>query len=226
MIPQETIAKIFDSADIVEVIGDFINLKKSGSNFKGLSPFANEKTPSFMVSPGKRIFKDFSSGKGGNVVTFLMEHDHLSYPEALRWLANKYNIEIVEKEETEDQLKVKHQREALYLAHQFANEFFKKTLRETDEGKSIGLSYLKKRGYHLKTIDEFEIGYSPENYNALENKAKETSYSIEPLKKAGLIKENEKGNYDFFRGRIIFPIHNITGRIIGFGGRTLRKECS
>ena len=224
LIPQETIAKIFDSADIVEVIGDFINLKKSGSNFKGLSPFANEKTPSFMVSPGKRIFKDFSSGKGGNVVTFLMEHDHLSYPEALRWLANKYNIEIVEKEETEDQLKVKHQREALYLAHQFANEFFKKTLRETDEGKSIGLSYLKQRGYHLKTIDEFEIGYSPENYNALENKAKETSYSIEPLKKAGLIKENEKGNYDFFRGRIIFPIHNITGRIIGFGGRTLRKD--
>ena len=170
MIPQETIAKIFDAADIVEVIGDFIHLKKSGSNFKGLSPFANEKTPSFMVSPGKRIFKDFSSGKGGNVVTFLMEHEHLSYPEALKWLANKYNIEIIEKEETHEQIKEKHQREALYLAHQFANDFFKFSLRETDEGKSIGLSYLKKRGYHLKTI------------------------------------------------------HNITGRIIGFGGRTLRKD--
>ena len=224
MIPQDTIGKIFDAADIVEVIGDFIHLKKSGSNFKGLSPFANEKTPSFMVSPGKRIFKDFSSGKGGNVVTFLMEHEHLSYPEALKWLASKYNIEIIEKEETEDQLKEKHQREALYLAHQFANEFFKLSLRESDEGKSIGLSYLKKRGYHLKTIDEFELGYSPDNYSALENKAKGANYSLETLKKAGLIKENDKGNYDFFRGRIIFPIHNITGRIIGFGGRTLRKD--
>jgi DNA primase len=119
LIPQDTIGKIFDAADIVEVIGDFIHLKKSGSNFKGLSPFANEKTPSFMVSPGKRIFKDFSSGKGGNVVTFLMEHEHLSYPEALKWLASKYNIEIIEKEETEDQLKEKHQREALYLANNF-----------------------------------------------------------------------------------------------------------
>ena len=144
MIPQETIAKIFDSADIVEVIGDFIHLKKSGSNFKGLSPFANEKTPSFMVSPGKRIFKDFSSGKGGNVVSFLMEHEHLSYPEALKWLANKYNIEIEETQESEEQIAVKHLKEGLYLALQFANEFFKKSLKETNEGKSVGLSYLKK----------------------------------------------------------------------------------
>ena len=224
MIPQETIAKIFDSADIVEVIGDFINLKKSGSNFKGLSPFANEKTPSFMVSPGKRIFKDFSSGKGGNVVSFLMEHEHLSYPEALKWLANKYNIEIEETQETEEQIAAKHQKEGLYLAHQFANEFFKKSLKETNEGKSVGLSYLKKRGYNLNTIDEFEIGYSPEDYNALENEAKNSNYSLEPLKNSGLIKEGEKGTYDFFRGRIIFPIHNITGRIIGFGGRTLRTD--
>ena len=224
MIPQETIAKIFDSADIVEVIGDFINLKKSGSNFKGLSPFANEKTPSFMVSPGKRIFKDFSSGKGGNVVSFLMEHEHLSYPEALRWLANKYNIEIEETQETEEQIAAKHQKEGLYLAHQFANEFFKKSLKETNEGKSVGLSYLKKRGYNLNTIDEFEIGYSPDDYNALENEAKNSNYSLEPLKNSGLIKEGEKGTYDFFRGRIIFPIHNITGRIIGFGGRTLRTD--
>ena len=224
MIPQETIAKIFDSADIVEVIGDFIHLKKSGSNFKGLSPFANEKTPSFMVSPGKRIFKDFSSGKGGNVVSFLMEHEHLSYPEALKWLANKYNIEIEETQETEEQIAAKHQKEGLYLAHQFANEFFKKSLKETNEGKSVGLSYLKKRGYNLNTIDEFEIGYSPDDYNALENEAKNSNYSLEPLKKSGLIKEGEKGTYDFFRGRIIFPIHNITGRIIGFGGRTLRTD--
>ena len=224
MIPQETIGKIFDSADIVEVIGDFIHLKKSGSNFKGLSPFANEKTPSFMVSPGKRIFKDFSSGKGGNVVTFLMEHEQLSYPEALKWLANKYNIEIEEAEETQEQIEAKHQKEALYLAHQFASEFFKTSLKDTNEGKSVGLSYLKKRGYNLNTIEEFELGYSPDDYNALENEAKKANYSLGPLKISGLIKEGEKGNYDFFRGRIIFPIHNITGRIIGFGGRTLRTD--
>jgi len=224
LIPQETIGKIFDSADIVEVIGDFIHLKKSGSNFKGLSPFANEKTPSFMVSPGKRIFKDFSSGKGGNVVTFLMEHEQLSYPEALKWLANKYNIEIEEAEETKEQIEAKHQKEALYLAHQFANEFFKTSLKDSNEGKSVGLSYLKKRGYNISTIDEFELGYSPDDYNALENEAKKANYSLEPLKISGLIKEGEKGNYDFFRGRIIFPIHNITGRIIGFGGRTLRTD--
>ena len=224
MIPQETIGKIFDSADIVEVIGDFIHLKKSGSNFKGLSPFANEKTPSFMVSPGKRIFKDFSSGKGGNVVTFLMEHEQLSYPEALKWLANKYNIEIEETEETQEQIEAKHQKEALYLAHQFANEFFKTSLKDSNEGKSVGLSYLKKRGYNLNTIEEFELGYSPDDYNALENEAKKANYSLGPLKISGLIKEGEKGNYDFFRGRIIFPIHNITGRIIGFGGRTLRTD--
>ncbi|MBL6871292.1 MAG: DNA primase [Flavobacteriales bacterium] len=224
MIPQETIGKIFDSADIVEVIGDFIHLKKSGSNFKGLSPFANEKTPSFMVSPGKRIFKDFSSGKGGNVVTFLMEHEQLSYPEALKWLANKYNIEIEEAEETKEQIEAKHQKEALYLAHQFANDFFKTSLKDSNEGKSVGLSYLKKRGYNISTIDEFELGYSPDDYNALENEAKKANYSLGPLKISGLIKEGEKGNYDFFRGRIIFPIHNITGRIIGFGGRTLRTD--
>ena len=224
MIPQETIGKIFDSADIVEVIGDFIHLKKSGSNFKGLSPFANEKTPSFMVSPGKRIFKDFSSGKGGNVVTFLMEHEQLSYPEALKWLANKYNIEIEEAEETQEQIEAKHQKEALYLAHQFASEFFKTSLKDSNEGKSVGLSYLKKRGYNLNTIEEFELGYSPDDYNALENEAKKANYSLGPLKISGLIKEGEKGNYDFFRGRIIFPIHNITGRIIGFGGRTLRTD--
>jgi len=224
LIPQETIGKIFDSADIVEVIGDFIHLKKSGSNFKGLSPFANEKTPSFMVSPGKRIFKDFSSGKGGNVVTFLMEHEQLSYPEALKWLANKYNIEIEEAEETKEQIEAKHQKEALYLAHQFANEFFKTSLKDSNEGKSVGLSYLKKRGYNISTIDEFELGYSPDDYNALENEAKKANYSLGPLKISGLIKEGEKGNYDFFRGRIIFPIHNITGRIIGFGGRTLRTD--
>ena len=224
MIPQETIAKIFDAADIVEVISDFIILKKSGSNYKGLSPFSNEKTPSFMVSPGKRIFKDFSSGKGGNVVSFLMDHEHLSYPEALKWLANKYNIEITEEEESEEQQKNKHNREALYLAHQYANEFFKNELKNTDEGKSIGLSYLKSRGYNLKTIDDFELGYSPNKMDAIVKKAISDKYNIDSLLKCGIIKKSEKGNYDFFRGRVIFPIHNISGRIIGFGARTLRSD--
>lgn len=224
MIPQETITKIFDSADIVEVISDFINLKKSGSNYKGLSPFSNEKTPSFMVSPGKRIYKDFSSGKGGNVVSFLMDHEHLSYPEALKWLANKYNIEIIEEQESEEQQKNKHNREALYLAHQYANEFFKNELKNTDEGKSIGLSYFKKRGYNFKTIEDFELGYSPEKIDAISKKALEDKYNLESLFKCGIIKKNEKGTYDFFRGRVIFPIHNISGRIIGFGARTLRTD--
>ena len=224
MIPQETIAKIFDSADIVDVINDFVNLKKSGSNYKGLSPFSNEKTPSFMVSPAKGIFKDFSSGKGGNVVTFLMEHDQLNYPEALKWLARKYNIEIVEEELTDDQLAANNAREGLYLAQQYANDFFKDQLYNSDEGKSIGLSYFKSRGYLESIQKEFELGYSPLKIDALHSKATKEGYAVENLEKAGLVKKSEKGWYDFYRGRVIFPIHNITGRIIGFGGRTLRTD--
>ena len=224
MIPQETIAKIFDSADIVDVIGDFVNLKKSGSNFKGLSPFSNEKTPSFMVSPAKGIFKDFSSGKGGNVVTFLMEHDQLNYPEALKWLARKYNIEIIEEELSNEQIAANNSKEGLYLAQQYANAFFKDQLFNSDEGKSIGLSYFKSRGYLETTIKEFELGYSPLKMDALHSKAIKDGYAIENLDKAGLVKKSEKGWYDFYRGRVIFPIHNITGRIIGFGGRTLRTD--
>ncbi len=224
MIPQETIAKIFDSADIVDVIGDFVNLKKSGSNFKGLSPFSNEKTPSFMVSPAKGIFKDFSSGKGGNVVTFLMEHDQLNYPEALKWLARKYNIEIIEEELSTEQIAANNSKEGLYLAQQYANAFFKDQLFNSDEGKSIGLSYFKSRGYLETTIKEFELGYSPLKMDALHSKAIKDGYAIENLDKAGLVKKSEKGWYDFYRGRVIFPIHNITGRIIGFGGRTLRTD--
>ena len=224
MIPQETIAKIFDSADIVDVISDFVKLKKSGSNFKGLSPFSNEKTPSFMVSPAKGIFKDFSSGKGGNVVTFLMEHDQLNYPEALKWLARKYNIEIIEEELSNEQIAANNSREGLYLAHQYANAFFKDQLFSSDEGKSIGLSYFKSRGYLENTIKEFELGYSPLKMDALHSKAINEGYAIENLEKAGLVKKSEKGWYDFYRGRVIFPIHNITGRIIGFGARTLRTD--
>ncbi len=224
MIPKETIDNIFESADIVEVVGQFVSLKKSGSNYKGLSPFVNEKTPSFMVSPAKRIFKDFSSGKGGNVVTFLMEHEHFSYPEALKWLAKKYQIEIEEKEQTPEDIALNNEKEQLYIIHNYANSFFRKQLNETNEGKSIGLSYYKQRGYSLNTIEKFELGYSPEKSTAFSTAALEAGYKQELLVESGLVKANEKGNYDFFRGRVIFPIHNLTGRVIGFGGRTLRSD--
>ena len=157
MIPKDTIDKIFDSADIIEVIGQFVRLKKSGSNYKGLSPFVNEKTPSFMVSPAKRIFKDFSSGKGGNVVTFLMEHEHFTYPEALKWLANKYQIEIEEKEQTPEDIALKNEKDKLFIIHKYANSFFHDQLKESSEGKNIGLSYFKQRGYDLATIDKLSL---------------------------------------------------------------------
>jgi len=224
MIPKETIDRIFEAADIVEVIGEFIHLKKSGSNYKGLSPFANEKTPSFMVSPAKGIFKDFSSGKGGNVVTFLMEHEHFNYPEALKWLAGKFNIEIEEEEQTQEQVNLANEREKLFIIHQFAKNFFKERLFESEEGKSIGLSYFKHRGYQQSTIEKFELGYSPEKANSFVETAEKNGYKSDILINSGLVKSNDKGSYDFFRGRAIFPFHNLTGRIIGFGGRTLKEN--
>ncbi|MBG15128.1 MAG: DNA primase [Crocinitomicaceae bacterium] len=224
MIPKETIDKIFESADIIEVIGQFVSLKKSGSNYKGLSPFVNEKTPSFMVSPAKRIFKDFSSGKGGNVVTFLMEHEHFTYPEALKWLANKYQIEVQEKEQTPEDIALNNEKDKLFIIHKYANTFFHNQLKDTQEGKSIGLSYFKQRGYDLTTIDKFQLGYSPENPKAFSEAALKDGHKLDLIIKSGLVKTNEKGNYDFFRARVIFPIQNLTGRVIGFGGRTLRTD--
>ena len=166
MIPKETIEKIFDAADIVDVIGDFVNLKKSGSSFKGNSPFVDEKTPSFMVSPSKGIFKDFSSGEGGTVVSFLMKHEHFTYPEALRWLAKRYNIEIAEEEQTPEQIAAQGERESLYLVNQFARDYFVKQLLESKEGKAIGLSYFLERGISEQIIKKFELGYSPDHYDA------------------------------------------------------------
>ena len=224
MIPRETIDKIFGTADIVEVIGEFIHLKRAGSNYKGLSPFVNEKTPSFMVSPAKGIFKDFSSGKGGNVVTFLMEHEHFNYPEALKWLAAKYNIEIEEEEQTEEQLELANEREKLFIIHQLAKNYFKEQLMDSDEGKSVGLSYFKHRGYQENIIEKFELGYSPEKSTSFTEAAEKNGYKSDILIKSGLVKSNEKGSYDFFRGRAMFPFHNLTGRIIGFGGRTLKEN--
>ncbi len=221
MIPKDTIEKIFDAADIIDVIGQFVSLKKSGSSYKGLSPFVNEKSPSFMVSPAKGIFKDFSSGKGGNVVTFLMEHEHFSYVEALKWLAQKYNIEIEEKERTADEIAAQGEKESLFLVNEFAKDFFHTELLQTQEGKAVGLSYFKERGFNEDTVKKFQLGYSPNRSDAFTKSALEKGYKIEYLVKTGLTKTGEKGNFDFFRGRVIFPIQNITGRVLGFGGRTL-----
>ena len=227
MIPQETISRIFDTARIEEVVGDFVQLKKSGSNYKGLSPWTNERTPSFMVSPAKGIFKDFSSGKGGNVVTFLMELEHFSYPEALRWLANRYGIEVEEEEQTPEQIKAKNKRESLFIVNKFARDWFAEQMHQTAEGKSIGLSYFKQRGFSPEIIKKFELGFSPESRDALSNAALKNGYQKEYLIETGLSIEldNPKGALlDRFRGRVIFPIHDVSGRIAGFGGRILRTD--
>ena len=166
MIARTTIDNVFETARVEEVIGDFVQLKKSGSNFKGLSPFSDERTPSFMVSPVKQIWKDFSSGKGGNVVAFLMEHEHFTYPEAIKYLAKKYGIEIEETEQTDEQKEQANERESLYLVSEFAKSYFHNTLLKTEPGKAIGLSYFKERGFTDETITKFELGYSPDQWDA------------------------------------------------------------
>ena len=224
-IKRQTIDAIFETARIEEVIGDFVHLKKAGSNFKGLSPFTNEKTPSFFVSPAKQIFKCFSTGKGGNVVSFLMEQEHLTYPEALRYLAKKYNIEIEEDEADSPEERIAlNERQNLEVVTKFAQEFFSDALLNSDEGKAIGLSYFKERGFSDETIATFQLGYSPDNSSALLDAAKSGQYSVEYLEKAGLIKQSGDRKFDFFRGRVIFPIHNLTGKPIAFGARTLKSD--
>lgn len=224
-IKRQTIDAIFETARIEEVIGDFVHLKKAGSNFKGLSPFTNEKTPSFFVSPAKQIFKCFSTGKGGNVVSFLMEQEHLTYPEALRYLAKKYNIEIEEDEaESPEERIALNERQNLEVVTKFAQEFFSDALLNSEEGKAIGLSYFKERGFSDETIATFQLGYSPDKSSALLDAAKSGQYSVEYLEKAGLIKQSGDRKFDFFRGRVIFPIHNLTGKPIAFGARTLKSD--
>ncbi len=224
MIKKDTIDKIFDASRVEEVIGEFVSLKKSGSNFKGLSPFTNEKTPSFMVSPVKQIWKDFSSGKGGNVVAFLMEHEHFSYPDALRFLAKKYNILIEETPETEAEKQKSNQKETLFLINQFAMKFFVKNLFKKDEGLSLGISYLKERGFSNEIIKKFEIGYSLDLKNDFFKSAIASSFLKENLEKSGLIINSSNDIIDRFRGRVIFPIRSIAGRVQGFGGRILSNK--
>ena len=220
MISKRTIEKVFETARVEEVIGDFVQLKKSGSNYKGLSPFTEERTPSFMVSPAKQIWKDFSSGKGGTVITFLMEHEQYSYPEAIKYIANKYNIEVEETERTQEQISQDNEKESLFLVSDFAKNYFKKNLFE-EEGKTVALSYLKERNFNDEIIQKFEIGYSVNAKDNFSKAAINAGYKLNFLEKTGLtiVKENE--NIDRFRGRVVFPIRSMSGRILGFGGRIL-----
>ncbi len=224
MIDRDTIDRIFNTVDIVEVISDFVTLKKSGQNYKGLSPFTNEKTPSFFVSPAKGIYKDFSSGKGGSAVGFLMEHERLTYPEALRYLAKKYNIEILEKEPSPEEIQQRNERESLLIITQWAQKYFSNILDNTPEGQSVGMAYFLERGFHEDIIRKFQLGYSPEQKDALTNAAIKEGYKLEYLVKTGLTVEKENYRADRFRGRIIFPIHGLTGNVAGFGGRILKSD--
>lgn len=223
MIPKDTIDTIFETARIEEVVGDFVTLKKRGANMLGVCPFHDEKTPSFTVSPAKGIYKCFGCGKGGNSVNFVMDHEQFTYPEALRFLAKKYHIEVREVELTPEQLEKANVKESLYVVSNFANEFFQKQL-ETDEGKAIGLSYFKERGMTDETIRKFQLGYNPEKWDALTKTALDSGYKKEFLENSGLSIFKEDKSFDRFRGRVIFPIHSLSGRVLGFGGRTLKTE--
>ncbi|MEQ6165866.1 DNA primase [Ekhidna sp. MALMAid0563] len=221
MIHPSTIEEIKNRIDIVEVVGDFVTLKRSGSSYKALSPFTNEKTPSFYVVPSKGIFKDFSSGKGGDAITFVMEVDGLSYVEALKYLAGKYGIEVKEEEQSDEAQQAQNKRESLYIVLNFANEYFQNVLHNSEEGKSIGLSYFKERGFTEETIKKFELGYSKELWDGLLNEATGKGYNKELLAEAGLVIDKDGKNYDRFRSRVMFPIHNVSGKTIAFGGRKL-----
>ena len=227
-IPTRTVDQIYAAIDIVDVVSDYVQLKKKGANHWGLSPFQTEKTPSFAVNPVKGIYKDFSSGKGGNAVNFLMEMEGYSYVEALKHLARKYGIEIEEEEETPEQKVQRDKRESLFIVNEWAARWFHEQLLQTDEGKRIGLSYFKERGILQSTIDEFQLGYSPAAWEALAHAAGKAQHQEEYLKELGLVSHSEKTGkvYDRFRERVMFPIHNPVGKVVGFGGRILgnRKD--
>ena len=225
MITRETIDKVFETARVEEVIGDFVQLKRAGSNYKGLSPFSDERSPSFMVSPVKQIWKDFSSGKGGSVVTFLMEHEHFTYPEAIRFLANKYNIEIEETEVSQEDKIEANEKESMFLVSEFAKTYFHDTLLNSEEGKAIGLSYFKERGFTNETITKFGLGYSSETWDAFTKEALAKGYQLDYLEKVGLTILREDGkHFDRFKGRVMFPIQSLSGRNLGFGGRILTND--
>ncbi len=224
MIDRETIERIIETADITDVVQDFVNLKKRGANYLGLCPFHNEKTPSFTVSPSKGIFKCFGCGKGGNAINFIMEHEHMSYPEALKYLADKYNIEINEQEISAEEVEKKNLVDSLMIVTNFAGKHYIENLKNTDEGKSVALSYLKERGIREDMIERFQLGYSLDQWESFTRKAIQKGFKQEFLEKTGLTIVKEDKRYDRFRGRIMFPIQSLSGNIIGFGGRILKKD--
>ena len=224
MISKTTIDTVFETARVEEVIGDFVQLKRAGSNFKGLSPFSEERSPSFMVSPAKGIWKDFSSGKGGNSVAFLMEHEKFTYPEAIRYLAKKYNIEIEETEQTDAEKANTDIRESMFLVSEFAKNYFHDALLNSEEGKAIGYSYFKERGFTNETIKKFALGYSPEARDAFTKEALGKGYKLEFLESSGLTIPRDDRPFDRFKGRVMFPIQSMSGRVLGFGGRILTSD--
>jgi DNA primase len=224
MITRDTIQTIIETARIEEVVSDFVTLRKRGVNMLGLCPFHNEKTPSFTVSPAKGIYKCFGCGKAGNSVNFVMEHEHYTYPEALRFLAKKYNIEIEEAEQTPEQIQEINEKESLYAVTAFAQKFFTEQLFQTEEGKSVGLTYFKNREFRENIMEMFQLGYSPDAWEAFTQTAIKNGYNLEFLVKSGLIIEKDGKHFDRFSARVIFPIHNLSGRVIGFGGRILKKD--
>ena len=223
-IPKETVEQILQAAHIEEVVGEFVTLKKRGSNMWGNCPFHNEKTPSFSVNPARNIFKCFGCGKAGDSAKFLMEHEHFTYPEALRYLAKKYNIKIEEKQQTAEEIMQQSIREKMFNINEFADKYFVDTLWNTDEGKSIGLEYFRERGYFDPIIQKFHLGYNPAKWDAFTEHAKKNGYSEELLEQIGLSIKGSKGLYDRYHGRVMFPIHSLTGRVIGFGGRILVND--
>ena len=225
MIPKETVDKIIETSRIEEVVGDFVSLKRRGTSMIGLCPFHNEKTPSFHVSVGKGIYKCFGCGKGGDSIRFIMDHDKASYPEALRYLAKKYSIEIAEVENTPEEQANNDRRESLYIVSAWAAKFFQQQMFESEEGKSIGLSYFRERGFRDDIIKKFELGYSPDVWDAMTQGAISEGYNVQFMEETGLtIRKDSDKFYDRFRGRVMFPIHSFTGRVIGFGGRTLKTD--
>jgi DNA primase len=224
MIPQETIQQIVSRIDIIEIINSFVKLKKRGTNYIGLCPFHNEKSPSFTVSPSKEIYKCFGCGRSGNAITFLMEHEKYSYVEALKWLAVKYNVEIEEKETSPEYKQQQQEADSLFIINKFAQQFFSDSLFDSEEGLNIGMSYLKERGFREETIKKFELGYNPESRDTFAKAAIEMQFNKDLLQKAGLVVQRDNGLQDNYRGRIIFPIHNQSGKVTGFGARLIRKN--
>lgn len=225
MIDQVTVDRILQTAQIEDVVGEFVSLRKRGVNMIGLCPFHDEKTPSFTVSPAKNICKCFGCGKGGTPVNFIMEHEHLSYYDALRYLAKKYNIEIVEKEISAEELNKRNERESLFVINTFAQTYFEDVLWKQDEGRSVGLSYFKERGFRDDVIKKFGLGYSLESYDSFGRVALEKGYKRDYLLKTGLCTERQDASLvDRFRGRVIFPVHTLSGKIVAFGGRILKTD--